>query len=427
MFWYTGAKEHLFEDGYCQMNTAAYSCSAPERVVLHCDMNNYFASVESVYNPGLKGVPLAVCGDPASRHGIVLAKNNIAKRYGVVTGESMFTAKAKCPSLVTVTADYSRYLKYARFARKIYSRYSDIVTPYGLDEAWLELDSAASDINCGITVADEIRTCIKKELGLTASIGVSYNYIFSKLGSDIKKPDAVTVISKDNYKHMVWNRPAFELLFVGSVTRKKLYKMGILSIGDLARSDPMKLSRELGKRGYMLWEYANGDDRNFCPTITNDDEIKSIGNSITTPVDITNSDDIAALLYIICSGISKRLAKHSFKSRCVGINVKNCEFYSYSRRTSFTAPINTPDELFEVAYKLFQASYDWTKPVRMIGVFAERLCDYGNEQLCFYPNTPVINPRIKDLVRSLPERLGKIKLEDSATHKEAIPDIQYII
>ncbi len=335
----------------------------------------------------------------------------------------MFTAKAKCPSLVTVTADYSKYLKYARFARNIYRRYSDIVTPYGLDEAWIELESA-SDINNGLKAAEEIRSCIKKELGLTASVGVSYNYIFSKLGSDIKKPDAVTVISRDNYKHMVWNRPAYELLFVGSVTRKKLFKMGILSIGDIANSDPLLLCRRLGKRGYTLWEYANGNDSNFRPTITSDDEIKSMGNSITTPEDIKTDDDIAALLYIISSGVSRRLEKHEFKAYCVGINVKNSDFESYSRRISFPDPVSTADELFEKALGLFRSSYDWQKPIRSIGIFTEKLCDNSNEQMCLSPNETVVNTDIMRLVRSLRERLGRIKLEESASNAEKIPDLK---
>ncbi|OGO87692.1 MAG: hypothetical protein A2Y15_06820 [Clostridiales bacterium GWF2_36_10] len=409
------------------MSAYAYSYNLPEKVVLHCDMNNYFASVESVNNPELKKVPLAVCGDPDSRHGIVLAKNNLAKRYGIITGESMYTAKAKCPSLVTVTADYKKYLKYTRLARKIYGRYSEIVTPYGLDEAWVELEKTVLSIENGAEIADEVRNTIKNELGLTVSVGVSFNYIYAKLGSDLKKPDAVTIISKDNYKNTVWNRPAFEMLFVGSVTRNKLFRLGILSIGDLANSDPNMLCRELGKRGYTLWEFANGDDRNFCPTITSDDEIKSIGNTITTPADIHTNDDIAALLYILSSGVSQRLIKHNFKTRCVGINVKNNVFVSYSKRTSFTAPVNTADELFEIVYKIFRDSYDWKKPVRSIGVFTEKLTDNANEQMCIFSNIPSKNPEIMRLVRSLRDRLGNIKLEETATQNEPVPDIKSLI
>lgn len=399
----------------------------PDKVVLHCDMNNYFASVESIYNPALKNTPFAVCGDPDSRHGIVLAKNNLAKQYGVVTGESIYTAKAKCPALATVTANYDRYLKYTRKARKIYSRYSDIVTPYGLDEAWIELDRSRYDFQKGIETAEEIRSNIKNELGLTVSVGVSFNYIYAKLGSDIKKPDAVTIISKENYKRTVWNRPAFDLLFVGSATRKKLYRMGILSIGDLATSDPVRLSREIGKRGYTLWEFANGDDSNFCPTITNDDEMKSIGNTITTPADIDNSDDIAALLYIICLGVSKRLDKHNFKTMCVGINVKNCAFEAYSKRVSLSNAVSAPEALFEHAYRLFNESYDWAKPVRSIGVFAEKLCDAAFEQISLFDEKPEVNPEIIKLIRSLRSRLGKIKLEETATQLDEAPDIDSLL
>lgn len=394
-----------------------------ERIVLHCDMNNYFASVESLYNPSLKKVPTAVCGDPDSRHGIVLAKNHLAKQFGVVTGESIYTAKAKCPSLTTVTANYDRYLQYTRKAREIYGRYSDIVTPYGLDEAWIELDKSGYYFDKGIKTAEEIRNSVKNELGLTVSVGVSFNYIYAKLASDIKKPDAVTVISKDNYKRTVWNRPAFELLFVGSATRKKLYRLGILSIGDLATYDPVKLSREIGKRGYTLWEFANGDDRNFCPTITSDDELKSIGNTITAPADIDKCEDVAALLYVICACVSKRLDKHHFKTRCVGIHVRNCDFDAYSKRESFSDAVSSPDELFEIAYRIFTESYDWSKPVRSVGVFAEKLCDAEYEQLSLFDEKPAPNPDILRLVQNLRNRLGQIRLEETATLADEVPDI----
>ncbi|HOK69023.1 MAG TPA: DNA polymerase IV [Bacillota bacterium] len=395
----------------------------PEKVVLHCDMNNYFASVECLYNPALRKVPMAVCGDPDSRHGIVLAKNDLAKQFGVVTGESIYTAKAKCPSLTTVTANYDRYLEYTRKARAIYARYSDMVTPYGLDEAWVELDKSKYAFHKGIQTAEEIRNSVKKELGLTVSVGVSYNYIYAKLASDLKKPDAVTVISKDNYKRTVWNRPAFELLFVGSATRRKLYRLGILSIGDLATCDPVKLSREIGKRGYTLWEFANGDDRNFCPTITSDDELKSIGNTITAPADIDNQEDIAALLYVICACVSKRLDKHRFKARCVGIHVRRSDFSAYSRRESFANAVGSPDELFEIAYRIFSESYDWSKPVRSVGVFAEKLCDAEYEQLCLFDERAAQKPDMIRLVQNLREKLGRIKFEETATQMDEVPDI----
>ncbi len=397
-----------------------------ERVVLHCDMNNYFASVESLYNSKLKTVPAAVCGDPESRHGIVLARNYHARRYGIATGESVYTAKAKCPGLLTVTANYNRYIKYTRLSRSIYARYSTNITPYGLDEAWVELDPSVG-IDGGARIADEIRHSTQKELGLTISVGVSDNFIFSKLGSDIKKPDATTVISRDNYKSLVWSRPAFELLFVGSVTRSKLYRMGIISIGDIATCEPGILTRALGKRGYMLWEFANGIDSGFCPTITDDNEIKSIGNTITTPRDIDNNDDIAALLYIICCGVAKRLDKHGFLASCVGINIKSNDFSSFSRRTSLSSAVSSSEVLFDITFRLFRESYDWSKPVRSIGVVTEKLSGRETEQQCLFPDTCEINPDIMTLVRSLRGRLGKIKLEECAALNEEVPEIENLL
>ena len=231
-----------------------------ERTILHSDMNNFYASVECLYNPALRNRPMVVGGDPALRHGIVLAKNEIAKRYGIKTGEVLWQAKQKCPGLICTQPHFDLYMDFSRMAREIYSCYSDRVESYGPDECWLDVTESKGLFGEGKKIADEIRMRVKSELGITSSIGVSYNKIFAKLGSDYRKPDATTVITPENYKEIVWRLPVGELLFVGRATARKLKRYGITTIGDLAQNDVGALEYLLGKNGRMLWNFANGLD-----------------------------------------------------------------------------------------------------------------------------------------------------------------------
>jgi DNA polymerase-4 len=388
-------------------------------VILHCDMDNYFASVECIDKPQLVNRPVAVCGDPAMRHGIVLAKNDMAKKYGIITGESWYAAKSKCPELVVLPPNYPKYLKYAKLARGIYSRYSSRIFPYGMDEAWIDLADTYNDFEDGIRIADEIRQRIKDELSLTASVGVSFNYIFSKLASDMKKPDATSIIPFHNFKSTAWNLPAFDMLFVGSVTRKTLRSMGILTIGDLANYDPHLLVKKLGKKGWMLWEFANGNDSSFDPC-TND--IKSLGNSITPPKDITSQEDAAAFLYVLSSIVSKRLKKHGFKSLCVSIVVRRSDFTLITRQKSFNHPTAEEDMIFGYAYELFTKNHTWERTVRSIGVRADKLSICENEQLslldCF-EDPKKTNKNISELISEIKEKYGNFGLEQSASGRDA--------
>lgn len=393
-------------------------------VVLHSDMNNYFASVECIDRPELKNVPMAVCGDPALRHGIVLAKNEFAKKFGIVTGESSADAKRKCHGLVIVKPDYNKYLKYAKLARDIYRRYSNRIFPYGLDEAWIDLSENCQDCESGKKIADEIRMSIKSELGLTASVGVSFNYVFSKLGSDLKKPDATSVVDFMDYKNTVWNMPAFNLLFVGAATRKALLKIGILTIGDIAKADPKLLQKKLGKKGTMLYEFANGNDSSFDPCSSAEEDIKSLGNTITPPKDICNDDDSAAFLYLLSQSVARRLKKHSFKTNCVSIVIRRSDFTFITRQRSFACPTDDENAIFIYAYSLFENNHDWSINIRSIGVKADKLSNPLYEQMALFDyysefkamgfSVSALNSRIK----SIHDTYGSLTLEQSATSKE---------
>jgi len=382
-----------------------------DRIVLLSDMNNYYASVESLYLPELRRVPMAVIGDPAMRHGIILAKNDIAKKLGVVTGESVFSAKQKVPNLATVIAEYPKYVEFAKKARAIYAEYSNEVVHFGLDESWIDLTGKVADISAGKRIADDIRARVKSELGLTASVGVSFNYIFSKLASDMKKPDATTVLTKDDLQTVIWKMPAFELLFVGAATRKKLTNMGILTIGDIARSNVKNLKRALGKNGETLWLFANGDDRSFDPRTPENDPFKSIGNTVTMPYDLTKEIDILTMLYVLSKTVSTRLKKHKVKAACVSVLIKYSDFEKINRQLSLNIPIDNECELYKNAKRLLLSNYNKNKPIRSIGIHTSKLRNNRYEQLTLFDDEHYEPEEIADIERNLQGKMRELKIE----------------
>lgn len=357
-----------------------------ERTILHADLNNFYASVECLYNPSLRGRPVAVTGDPELHHGIVLAKNEIAKKYGVSTGNPLWIAKQKCPDIVFVEPHYELYLKYSRIAKEIYADYTDKVEPFGLDECWLDVTGSTHLFGSGKKIADKLRERIRFELGVTVSVGVSYNKIFAKLGSDLKKPDATTVIESSRFQDIVWPLPVKELLYVGRATQEKLRRHGIRTIGELAKADVSFLSYHLGKNGAMLWRFANGLDTSPVSNIGAKSLIKSIGNSTTAPRDLTSDKDIRILLYILCESVSARLREYHFICSTVQISIRDKELYTYERQAKLTSPNRTAQSLFEAAYGLYRQHHISGKPIRSLGVRACGLSVQEYEQLCLLPD-----------------------------------------
>jgi len=254
------------------------------RTILHVDLNNYYASVECLYRPEIRDKPVIVCGDIEARHGIVLAKNYPAKALGVKTGEAIWEAKQKCPGLVAVQADFSKYMRFSKLARKIYADYSDKIEAFGIDENWMDVSGTEKIFGTGPEIANTIRQRLRDELGLTGSVGVSWNKIFAKLGSDMKKPDATTIITKENFHQNVWPLPVGELLYVGRATRRKLANRAIFTIGDLANRDINDLKLLLGVWGETLWHFANGLDSAPVRQSGEESIVKSVGNSTTSEV-----------------------------------------------------------------------------------------------------------------------------------------------
>ena len=334
-----------------------------QRVILHSDMNNFYASVECVHRPEIRNRPVVVGGDEELRHGIVLAKNYTAKAAGIRTGEALWQAREKCPGLVVLPPNYPLYLRYAKFARQIYADYTSRIEPFGLDEAWL--DVSGED---GVLIANEIRKRIKNELGVTASVGVSYNKIFAKLGSDIRKPDATTLISRDNFKSVAWPLPVEELLYVGRPTKSKLHRLGITTSGELAATPAPLLRNLFGKVGDVLYTFANGYDDSPVMQMDEESLIKSVGNSTTTPRDLTCNEDVKITLFVLCESVCARMREHGFLCRTVAVSVRDNELFRFERQTKLPKPSHISGEIADTAMRLFAENYSWPRPVRSIGV-----------------------------------------------------------
>jgi len=343
------------------------------RTILHVDANSFYASVECLHRPEIRDKAVAVGGDASLRHGIILAKNQKAKAMGVKTGEALWQARQKCPDLVILTPNYPLYLRFSRILREIFYEYSDLVEPFGLDEAWIDVTGSTVLFGGGGMIAEELRKRIKKEVGITVSIGVANNKIFSKLGSDIKKPDAVTEITPSNYRQLVWPLPASDLLYVGPATGRKLHCYGINTIGDLAKADPAFLHRLLGKMGYVLHGFANGLDNSPVERLGEEAVIKSIGNGTTTPRDLVCDEDVRIVYWSLCESVASRLRQHGFLCRGVQICVRDNRLVSFERQTRLDRPTCVSCDIFDAAMVLFRKSYDWANPIRSIGVRAINL------------------------------------------------------
>lgn len=358
-----------------------------ERVILHSDLNCFYTSVECLHHPEIRGKPVAVAGDPEQRHGIILTANYVAKGMGVKTGQAIWQAKQFCPDLVVLPPDYNQYLRFSREVRRIYMDYTDLVESFGIDEAWLDVSGSTGLFGNGERIANEIRRRIWEELGITASIGVSYNKIFAKLGSDYKKPNATTVISRENYREIVWPLPAKDLLYVGPATSKKLAGRGIQTIGQVANMNPQALGLWLGKWGKMLWQFANGYDNSLVTVLDSVIPVKSVGNSATTPRDLTSAKDVHMALYILSDSVAERLRDQKSRGRVVSISMRDTDLYTFSRQTTLRYPSCLTDEIAGTAFELFTKHYNWSTPIRSLGVSVSDLSSENAAlQLDFYGN-----------------------------------------
>ena len=355
------------------------------RTVLHADINNCYASIELLHHPKLRGHPVAVGGSVEERHGIILARNYEARPFGIKVGQALWEARAKCPRLIIVPPDYDKYLRFSRMFRNILYDYSQYIEPYGLDESWVDVTGSLRLFGDGQSIADKIRERVKFELGITVSVGVSYNKIFAKLGSDIKKPDATTVITEDNYRDIVWPLPAEDLLGVGRATQIKLARLGIKTIGDIAKSDPKRLMKWLGKWGYFLYINANGLDKSPVAEFGEEKIVKSVGNSTTCPRDLENDEDAHIVFQDLAESVAERMRELGLKARTVEVSLRDNKLFWLTRQSTLTRPTFVSTELCDTAMKLLRTNYKWDRPLRSVGIRGTNLVPMSTPyQLCLF-------------------------------------------
>ena len=388
-----------------------------ERTILHCDMNNFYASVECMLNPSLRGHPVAVGGDVENRHGIILAKNYEAKKFGIQTGEALWQAKQKCPKLIIVHPHYEEYLKYSRLAHSIYADYTDLIEPYGMDEVWMDVTGSTKVFGSGEEVANALRERIKYELGLTISVGVSFCKVFAKLGSDMKKPDAVTVIPKDSFRDIIWDLPASDMLGVGRSTEKFLSSYGIHTIGQLANAYPDLMRRKLGKNGMVLLAFANGEDRSKVAPQDYEPPMKSIGHGITTMQDLENNAEVWNIMLALTQDIGHKLRVYNKNAAGVAIYIRYIvDKQIAGKQWQCQLPVRTHSAavIAKEAYRLFERSYSWEYPIRSVTVRAINLCSQDlPEQLQFFSDAATVErkEKLETVVEDIRRRFGKYAIQ----------------
>ncbi len=384
-----------------------------DRTILHCDCNGFFASVECIDRPELKNVPMAVAGDPKNRTGIILAKNELAKAFGIKTAETVYAAKRKCPNLVLVPPRHRVYGEVSGRVNALYQRYTDQVEPFGIDESWLDVTGSLSLLNTtGPLLADEIRARVREEIGITISVGVSFCKILAKMGSDLKKPDATTVLTYENFRDRIWPLPAGDLLFAGRSTVALLEKHGIKTIGDIARAQREDLGKLMGKGGELLWNYANGIDDDPVRSVGHMEEVKSIGNGMTFPRDLVTMTEIKAGVSMLADEVSTRMRNHGVKCQTLAVHLKDPSMKTISRQMTLRHPTRLQAELIEQSMKLIQANWKAGAPVRALTITASHLIpeDQDASQLSLFEDDGTKKreklEKLEDAVYKIRNRFG---------------------
>ncbi len=341
-----------------------------DRAILHSDANAFYASVETVLHPELKGRAVAVCGAAENRHGIVLAKSELAKRMGVKTGMANWQAKKLCPDLVIVPPHHDIYAKFSRRLHEIYERYTDRVEGYGLDECWLDVTGCRMSPR---EIAEELRAAVKREIGITVSVGVSFNKVFAKLGSDMKKPDAVTEITRESFRQTVWKLPCSDLLFCGHATTEKLKTLGIFTIGELANAPHSLIVRKLGKNGEMLQKYANGQDDSSVAKVGEEEPVKSVGHGVTCVADLETLEEANVVFLALTQDIGQKLRRLGLQARGIQVTVRDSDLHFESWQQLSERPTQCASDLAKAAKELLKTRYGWQRPIRALTVSAIHL------------------------------------------------------
>jgi len=410
-----------------------------DRAILHSDLNSFYASVEMMLDPSLKGKAVAVCGSTEDRHGIVLAKSDLAKKAGVKTGMVNWEARQLCKNLIVVPPQYDQYLKYSKLTQSIYHRYTDQVEPFGMDECWMDVTGSQGIYGDAMTIAENIRSSVRDELGLTVSIGVSFNKIFAKLGSDMKKPDAITQIRREDFMEKVWPLDASEMIYCGRATTAKLAKYGIHTIGELAATAPALLKRWFGVNGLALWSNANGTDTSRVMHKDFVSPVKSVGHGITCVADLVDEEEVHKVILALSQDIGHRLRIHELSARGVQVAVRGNDLLGSQFQCKLPFATQLPSEIAGAASRIFQSKYHWGSKVRAVTVRAIDLVPQNSpDQLSLFVDAQKMDrrERLQDTVEELRGRFGKhaltygsllgdLKMPDDGRHQVKMPGLMY--
>lgn len=410
-----------------------------ERAILHSDLNSFYASVEMMLDPSLRGKAVAVCGSTEDRHGIVLAKSDLAKKAGVKTGMVNWEARQLCRNLIIVPPQYDQYLKYSKLTQSIYQRYTDMIEPFGMDECWLDVTGSRAMCGDALTIAESIRRSVREELGLTVSIGVSFNKIFAKLGSDMKKPDAITQIRREEVQDKVWPLDCSEMIYCGQATTAKLAKYGIHTIGQVAETDPAFLKQLLGVNGLALWRFANGTDTSRVMHKDFVSPVKSIGHGITCTADLDGEEEVWRVILELSQDIGHRLRVHELSARGVQVYVRGNDLLGSQFQCKLPFTTQLPSEIANAAFRVFRERYRWGSKVRAVTVRAIDLVPQNSpNQLSIFVNAEKLDrrERLQDAIEELRGRFGKtaityatllgdLKMPDDGRHQVKMPGLMY--
>ena len=374
------------------------------RDILHCDLNNFYASCECLVNPDLKDKAVAVGGSPEDRHGVIVAANYKAKSFGVKCGVTVYQALKLCPDIVICPPNFKLYNEMSRKVRAIYEQYTDQVEVFSIDECWLDVTHSRM-FGTPLQIANTIRERVKNETGLTISVGVSFNKTFAKIGSDLKKPDATTEISIHNYRDIVWKLPVGDMFGIGKQTKNKLFKMGITTIGDLAKFSKQILVNQFGKSGEMLYNHANGIDNDLVAYVSDNAQPKSIGNSTTFYKDLTERKDIELGFTVIAESVAARMIKHHIPcAKTLSIVVKDSELNVYQKQCQLNPPCCDSTIFTQTAVSMFNKNFGHLSGIRLLGITVSEWCDDSSQLNMFEPNKKCKS--IDDIMLKIRDKYG---------------------
>lgn len=378
-----------------------------DRVILHCDLNNFYASVEQKAHPEYDGMPLAVCGNPEVRHGIVLAKNMLAKAAGVQTGEAIWISRKKCPGIVFVPPHYDEYVRYSKEVFDIYTEFTDRVESFGLDECWLDVTGSLRLFGCdGKALADRIRETVKERTGLTISVGVSFTKVLAKLGSDLKKPDATVLLPRESYMDIIGDMSPSELIMIGKSTSAKLDKLGIHTIRALAAADRDMLRDHFGIIADRMSDAARGVEKEEVRLYNDRRAPKSVSHGTTTPRDMTTEEDVRIVVYALAELVAMRLRRYGFSAEGVGITVREAATLSHkSAQCTLPSPTSNAATIAENALALLPKLHTFPAPLRAVSVAATKLSDGSMTQLSLFDSER--DEREEKLEKSIDDIRGK--------------------